>query len=44
MKKLSNETTEDRVQVLHLDENLDQLEDVTDNVELNKKGQIKDVT
>ena len=30
-QKLSNETTEDSVQVLHLDENLDQLEDVTDN-------------
>ena len=40
-QKLSNETTEDSVQVLHLDENLDQLEDVTDNVELNKKGKIK---
>ena len=43
-QKLSNETTEDSVQVLHLDENLDQLEDVTDNVELNKKGKIKEVT
>ena len=27
-----------------MDENLDQLEDVTDNVELNKKGKIKEVT
>ena len=38
VQKLSNETTEDSVQVLAFDENLDQLEDVTDNVELNKKG------
>ena len=43
-QKLSNETTEDSVQSIHLDENLDQLEDVTDNVELNKKGKIKEVT
>ena len=40
-QKLSNETTEDSVQVLHLDENLDQLEDVTDNVELNKKEKLR---
>ena len=40
-QKLSNETTEDSVQVLHLDENLDQLEDVTDNVELNKKDIVR---
>ena len=43
-QKLSDETTEDSVQVLHLDENLDQLEDVTDNVELNNKGKVEEVT
>ena len=40
-QRLSEEATADSVQVLHLDENLEQLEDVTDNVELNKKGKIK---
>ena len=43
-QRLSEEATADSVQVLHLDENLEQLEDVTDNVELNKKGKIKEVT
>ena len=43
-QKLSEETTEDSVQVLHLDENKEQLEDVTDSVELNSKGKLEEVT
>ena len=43
-QKLSEDTTEDSVQVLHLDENEDQLEDVTEDVNLDNNGKLEEVT
>ena len=43
-QKLSEDTTKDSVQVLHLDENEDQLEDVTENVNLDNNGKLEEVT
>ena len=43
-RRMSEEASEDSIQVLHLDEEKDVMEDVTDSVNVDEKGKLKEVS